>query len=115
MNYLVSLSQIAAVSHVSTDHTATSSSADADDSFADLNPSSPMPILIRATNGKRKGKRKERVKITTIIQPEQLEGFFTRYAETCKAGMQGLKKRDRSGRKKAKAKKRKDTDVEKKA
>lgn len=40
------------------------------------------------------------------MQPEELEGFFTRYAEVMKAGTTALKKRDRSGRKKAtKAKK----------
>lgn len=42
-----------------------------------------------------------------MVQPDDLEGFFVRYAEVCRAGMQALKKRDRSGRKKAKAKKRK--------
>ena len=41
------------------------------------------------------------------MKPENLEEFYVRYAEICKVGMQGLKKRDRSGRKKAKAKKRK--------
>jgi signal recognition particle subunit SRP14 len=35
------------------------------------------------------------------VTPETIEGFYTRYAEVCKAGMSGLKKRDRS---KAKAK-----------
>lgn len=40
------------------------------------------------------------------MQPDQLEGFFLRYAEICKVGMSGLKKRDRS-KNKAKAKKRK--------
>lgn len=39
------------------------------------------------------------------MQADELEGFFVRYAEVCKAGMSGLKKRDRSGRKKGKAKK----------
>lgn len=42
------------------------------------------------------------MKLSTIVQPDDLEGFFTRYAEVWKAGMGGLKKRDR---KKAKAKK----------
>ena len=40
------------------------------------------------------------------MEADQLEAFFVRYAEVCKAGMQGLKKRDRS-KNKAKAKKRK--------
>ena len=40
------------------------------------------------------------------MQPDQLEPFFARYAEVVKGGATALKKRDRSGRKKAtKAKK----------
>ncbi|KAI4119887.1 MAG: hypothetical protein LQ345_000145 [Seirophora villosa] len=74
--------------------------------FADLAPASTLPILIRATNGKSKEHRKDKVKLSTVVQPEELEGFFTRYAEVMKAGTTALKKRDRSGRKKAtKAKK----------
>ena len=46
------------------------------------------------------------MKISTIVESGDLEGFFVKYAETSKLGMQALKKRDRSGRKK-KAKKRK--------
>ncbi|KAL8950234.1 MAG: hypothetical protein Q9222_003723 [Ikaeria aurantiellina] len=70
-----------------------------------LAPPSPLPILIRASNGKCKDRRSEKIKISTIVQPDELEGFFTRYAEIMKAGTPMLKKRDRSGRKKAKAKK----------
>ena len=75
-------------------------------SFPDLKPNSPLPILIRATNGKSKEHRADKIKLSTIVQADQLEGFFVRYAEVCKGGMQGLKKRDRS-KNKAKAKKRK--------
>jgi len=39
------------------------------------------------------------VKISTVVQPDAIEGFFVRYVEVMKAGMSGLKKRDRSGRK----------------
>ena len=89
-----------------TDHTAVSEKDD--DPLADLHPSSsPIPLLIRATNGKSKESRAKKVKISTVVQPDAINDFFTRYAEVCKAGMQALKKRDRSGRKKAKAKKRK--------
>ncbi|KAI9751109.1 MAG: RNA polymerase II holoenzyme cyclin-like subunit [Chaenotheca gracillima] len=85
-------------------------------------PTEPLPILIRATNGKSstKDRRKpgaakaassksDKIKLSTIVQAEDLEAFFGKYGEACKAGMQALKKRDRSGRKKAgkKAKKRK--------
>ena len=70
---------------------------------------------MRATNGKSKDHRKEKIKLSTVVEPAALEGFYTRYAEICRSGMQGLRKRDRSGRKKAKAKKRKGgTDAEKK-
>jgi signal recognition particle subunit SRP14 len=41
------------------------------------------------------------VKLSTIVAPEDIEAFYTRYAEVCKTGMTGLKKRDR---KKGKAK-----------
>lgn len=48
------------------------------------------------------------MKLSTVVQSDDLERFFVRYAECWKAGMSGLKKRDRSGRKaKAKGKKRK--------
>lgn len=72
--------------------------------FPDLHPSHPLPVLIRATNGKSKEK-KDKVKISTVVQADELEGFFVKYAEVWKAGMSGLKKRDRSGRKKGKPKK----------
>lgn len=35
------------------------------------------------------------MKISTVVAVEELEGFYGRYAEVCKAGMTGLKKRDR--------------------
>ncbi|KAI4130288.1 MAG: hypothetical protein LQ338_001826, partial [Usnochroma carphineum] len=69
--------------------------------FADLSPSCPLPILIRASNGKSKDRRGDKIKVSTIVQPDELEGFFTKYAEVMKAGTGALKKRDRSGRKKA--------------
>ena len=78
-----------------------------DDIFPDLHPASPLPVLMRATNGKPKDEAGEKIKLSTIVQPEALESFFVRYAEVWKSGMHGLRKRDRSGRKKAKAKKRK--------
>lgn len=79
-------------------------------------------ILIRATDGKTsapspttktntdKSKSKSasqktktpKVKISTVVAPEELEAFYTRYAEICKAGMSGLKKKQRKKRTKAK-------------
>ena len=44
------------------------------------------------------------MKFSTVVQAEELEKFFARYAEVCKGGMAGVKKRDRSGRKKGKKK-----------
>ena len=78
-----------------------------DDIFADLHPDAPLPVLIRATNGKPKDENSEKIKLSTIVQPDALEAFFIRYAEVWKSGMHGLRKRDRSGRKKGKAKKKK--------
>jgi signal recognition particle subunit SRP14 len=69
-------------------------------------PAKPLPILIRATNGKSKEKRKEKLKLSTVVEADSLPVFFERYAEVCKAGMTTLKPRDRSKRK-GKAKKKK--------
>ena len=78
-----------------------------------LNTSTQQPsILIRATDGNTNApnpkthkidKKATKVKLSTVVAPEDLEGFYARYAEVCKAGMTGLKKRDRK-RGKAKAK-----------
>lgn len=70
-------------------------------------------ILIRATdgntnapnpksaskNGKITKNKSTKIKLSTVVSPDDLEAFYTRYAEVCKAGMTGLKKRDRRGRK----------------
>ncbi|PMD42575.1 signal recognition particle, SRP9/SRP14 subunit [Hyaloscypha variabilis F] len=76
--------------------------------FPDLSPSKPFPIIIRATNGKSKDRRDKKIKLSTIVEGGALDGFFAKYAEVCKLGMSGLKKRDRSKQKeKLKAKKKK--------
>jgi len=76
--------------------------------FPDLNPSKPLPIIIRATNGKSKEKRDKKIKLSTIVEVDALEAFYGKYAEVCKLGMSGLKKRDRSkAKEKLKAKKKK--------
>lgn len=84
----------------------------ADDPFWDLNPPNPLPIIVRATDGQsiksdKKTRNPDKVKLSTIVQPDDIDTFFARYAEVCKAGMQSLKKRDRSKRKKDKSKKKK--------
>jgi signal recognition particle subunit SRP14 len=79
-----------------------------DSPFPDLAPTKPLSLIIRATDGKSKDKRPDRLKLSTIVDEEALEGFFLKYSEVCKAGMSGLKKRDRSKNKqKLKAKKKK--------
>jgi signal recognition particle subunit SRP14 len=76
--------------------------------FQDLNPAKPLPVIIRASNGKSKARRQRKVKLSTIVEEDALDGFFVRYAEVCKLGMSGLKKRDRSkAKEKLKAKKKK--------
>ncbi|KAI1804599.1 signal recognition particle, SRP9/SRP14 subunit [Daldinia bambusicola] len=72
----------------------------------DLHPPQPMPVLIRATNAKGKKRREDKIKLSTVVEPDALPAFFDRYAEVCKAGMATLKPRDRSKRK-GKAKKKK--------
>ncbi|KAL4960661.1 signal recognition particle 14 kDa protein [Aspergillus stella-maris] len=89
-------------------------------SSSETQPATQTPsILIRASDGntnapnpktqgdlKKQDKKKQKeskVKISTVVQPADLEAFYARYAEVCKAGMTGLKKRDRK-LKKAKAK-----------
>ena len=79
----------------------------ADDPLWDLHPPSPLPVIVRATNGKGKEERKDKVKLSTVVQPDALDSFYARYAEICRTGMQALKKRDRSRKKKDKAKKKK--------
>ncbi|KAM0298361.1 hypothetical protein HYE67_006319 [Fusarium culmorum] len=72
----------------------------------DINPGKPLPLIIKATNGKGKRDRSKKVKLSTVVNPEDLEAFYVRYADVCKTGMTALKPRDRS-KKKAKAKKKK--------
>jgi signal recognition particle subunit SRP14 len=43
--------------------------------------------------------------LSTVVAPDDLDAFFVRYAEACKTGMSGLKKRDRKKGKKDKKKK----------
>lgn len=83
----------------------------ADDPLWDTHPEAPLPILIRANNNKstkRSGTDREDTKktaLSTIVEPGQLDAFYVRYAEACKAGMSSLKKRDRRGKKDKKKKK----------
>lgn len=70
-----------------------------------------MPILVRASNNKsdkRPGtdrENKPKTSLSTVVNPDELDAFFARYAEACKVGMSGLKKRDKKKAKKVKKKK----------
>lgn len=83
----------------------------ADDPLWDTHPAEPLPILIRANNNrsdKRKGTDRQdvaKIMLSTVVKPDDLEAFFVRYAEACRAGMGALKKRDRKKGKKDKKKK----------
>ncbi|KAF1963280.1 signal recognition particle, SRP9/SRP14 subunit [Byssothecium circinans] len=85
----------------------------ADDPLWDTHPQNPLPILIRASNNKSDEKpgtdrrNIDKIKFSTIVQSDQLDAFFARYAEACKVGMSGLKKRDKKKGKKDKKKKKK--------
>lgn len=47
----------------------------------------------------------DQIKLSTVVKPDELDKFYGRYAEACKVGMSGLKKRDRKKGKKDKKKK----------
>ncbi|EKV04142.1 Signal recognition particle 14kD protein, putative [Penicillium digitatum] len=78
-----------------------------------ISTNSQPSILIRATDGNTNTpnlksasketqvskKKSQKVKLSTVVSPDEIEAFYVRYAEVCKAGMTGLKKRDRRGRK----------------
>ena len=70
------------------------------------NAQTPPQVVIRATNGKSKPHRKQgqKEKMSTIVEAADLAGFYTRYAEVCKRGMEGLRKRDKKKAKKRKGK-----------
>ncbi|KAH7119149.1 signal recognition particle 14kD protein-domain-containing protein [Dendryphion nanum] len=82
-----------------------------DDPLWDTHPESPLPVVIRASNNKSttgtdpKREDIDKIRLSTVVQPEQIDAFYARYAEVCKAGMGALKKRDRTKRKKDKKKK----------
>lgn len=84
-----------------------------DDPLADLKDQedgASFPVIVRATNGKSGDDRKagRRVKLATVVQSGDLDAFYARYADVCKAGMLALKPRIRTKRK-AKSKKKKTT------
>ena len=94
--------------------------ADHDNASSEDASASTSVVLLRATNGasqskpststtKSAPKTNKKIKLSTLVQPSDLESFYARYAECCKTGMSGeggLRRRDRRKNKtKAKSKK----------
>ncbi|KAF2631647.1 signal recognition particle, SRP9/SRP14 subunit [Macroventuria anomochaeta] len=83
----------------------------ADDPLWDTHPENPLPVLIRASNNasdKKAGTERQdvaKIVLSTIVEPGDIDTFYIRYAEACKAGMSSLKKRDRKKGKKDKKRK----------
>lgn len=48
--------------------------------------------------------KSSKIKISTLVAPDDLEAFYARYADVCKTGMAALKPRDRTKRRKGKGK-----------
>ena len=68
----------------------------------DGNTNAPNPKSDVSKVGKVTKNKSTKVKFSTVVKPDELESFYTRYAEVCKAGMTGLKKRDRKRKAKGK-------------
>ena len=64
-------------------------------SFVNLHPVAPLPVLMRATNGKSKEDVEDKIKISTAVQPDTLEAFYVRYAKVYKTRMSRLRKCNR--------------------
>ncbi|ODV66577.1 hypothetical protein HYPBUDRAFT_153351 [Hyphopichia burtonii NRRL Y-1933] len=59
------------------------------------------PVLIRlAMNGDKKEK-KEKVKLSTVVETTQLDQFWVEYAQVIKTGFTGLKKKEKKKSKKS--------------
>lgn len=58
--------------------------------------SETYPVLIRFTLGEKK------LKISTVIEPENLDRFWSEYAQILKTGFVGLKKKEKKKAKKSK-------------
>jgi signal recognition particle subunit SRP14 len=86
--------------------------------------SEPSQILIRATNGasstksktkpdlkvakEKQHNKKPKIKLATVVEIADLDNFYNNYADVCKKGMEGMRKRDKKkAKEKAKAAKKK--------
>lgn len=82
--------------------------------------STSSQVLIRASNGataakakakpgvkiakEKQHKPKPKIKLATVVETASLEDFYSKYADVCKKGMEGLRKRDKKkAKEKAKA------------
>lgn len=70
----------------------------------EYNPDSKQyPILIRVTDGNKD--KSARIKLSTVVEPENLDTFWNEYTNVMKAGFVGLKKKSKSKKKTKKASK----------
>lgn len=59
------------------------------------------PVLVRISlNGKEKSDKKDKIKLSTVVEPAHLEEFWTDYAQAVKNGFIGLKKKEKKKAKK---------------
>lgn len=63
------------------------------------NPTQEYPILIRITDGN--SDKTKKIKISTVVKPNELGRFWTRYSNVVKSGVSGLKKKDKKKKKKS--------------
>lgn len=61
--------------------------------------SKKYPILVRVTDGNKS--KSSKVKLSTIVEPAQLDAFWNEYTNVLKAGFVGLKKKSKKKSKKA--------------
>ncbi|VEU20664.1 DEKNAAC101562 [Brettanomyces naardenensis] len=66
--------------------------------FKSITSTKQYPVLVRVTDGDKDKKKK--VKLSTVVRPEDLDKFWLQYTNILKAGFPGLKKK--SKKKKAK-------------
>lgn len=51
------------------------------------------PVLLRFTTGKKESK------VSTVVEPENLESFWTEYVQVLKSGFVGLRKKEKKAKK----------------
>lgn len=67
---------------------------------------STYPVLVRISlNGKVRKDKKDKLKLSTVVETAQLEGFWTDYSQVIKNGFIGLKRKEKKKAKKGKVSK----------